>query len=94
MLALRPALNDAYRDISKQENAHSEATFLMAGGFKCWETGIGFISCAARGDKTLDHLYSTLRKTYKALPPFGILDHNANLLIPSYKAKTQNRKYQ
>ena len=39
--------------------------------------------------KKLDHLYSTHRDTYKALPcpPFGKFDHNAILLIPAYKQK-------
>ena len=36
--------------------------------------------------KTLDHLYSTHRDAYKALPrpPFGKSDHNSILLIPAY----------
>jgi hypothetical protein len=40
-----------------------------------------------RGKKTLDHLYSTHRDSYKALsrPPFGKSDHNSILLIPAYK---------
>ena len=38
---------------------------------------------------TLDHLYSTHREAYKALPhaPFGKSDHNSILLIPAYKQK-------
>ena len=45
--------------------------------------------CNQRGKKPLDHLYSTLRDAYKALPhpPFGKSDHNSNLLIPAYKQK-------
>ena len=40
-------------------------------------------------EKTLDHLYSTDRDTYKACPrpPFGKADHNSILLIPAYKQK-------
>ena len=37
--------------------------------------------------KTLDHLYSTHRDAYIALPPFGKSDHNSILLIPAYKQK-------
>ena len=39
------------------------------------------------GRKTLDHLYSTHRDTYKSLPlpPFGKSDHNSFLLLPVYK---------
>ena len=41
------------------------------------------------GNKILDHLYSTHRDAYKALPhpPFGKSDHNYILLIPAYKLK-------
>ena len=47
------------------------------------------VTCATRGKKTLDHLYSTHRDAYKALPrtPFGKSDHNSILLIPAYKHK-------
>ena len=39
--------------------------------------------------KTLDHLYSTHRDTYKTLPNplFGKSDHNYILPIPAYKQK-------
>ena len=45
--------------------------------------------CNQRGEKTLDHLYSTHRDAYKTLPrpPFGKSDHNSILLIPAYKQK-------
>ena len=48
-----------------------------------------YVTCATRGEKKLDHLYSTNRDTYKALPrhPFGKSDHNSILLIPAYKQK-------
>ena len=41
------------------------------------------------GKTTLDHLYTTHRDAYKALPrtPFGKSDHNSILLIPAYKQK-------
>jgi hypothetical protein len=37
--------------------------------------------------QTLDHLSSTHRDAYKALPrpPFGKSDHNSILLIPAYE---------
>jgi hypothetical protein len=39
------------------------------------------------GEKHLDHLYSTYRNVYIALPhpPFGKSDHNSILLIPANK---------
>jgi hypothetical protein len=45
------------------------------------------VKCATRGKLTLDHLYSTHRDAYKALPrpTFGKSDHNFILLIPAYK---------
>jgi hypothetical protein len=47
------------------------------------------VTCATRGKTILDHLYSTHRYTFKALPhpPFGKSDHNSILLIPAYKQK-------
>ena len=37
------------------------------------------VKCATEGRETLDHLYSTHRDAYKALPrpPFGKSDHNS-----------------
>jgi hypothetical protein len=42
--------------------------------------------CNQRRKKTLDHLYSTHRDAYKALPcpPFDKSDHNSILLIPAW----------
>ena len=42
-----------------------------------------------QSENILDHLYSTHRYAYKALPlpPFVKSDHNSILLIPAYKLK-------
>ena len=47
------------------------------------------VKCATRGKNILDHLYSTHRDTYKALPrpSFGKSDHNSILLIPASMQK-------
>jgi hypothetical protein len=45
------------------------------------------VTCATRGKITLDHLCSTHRDAYKALPLFGKSDHNFILLIHAYKQK-------
>ena len=47
------------------------------------------VTCATRWKNTLDHLLSTHRDAYKALPrpPFGKSDHNSILLIPAFKQK-------
>jgi endonuclease/exonuclease/phosphatase (EEP) superfamily protein YafD len=89
----KKALNDLYGSISKQENAHPEATLLLAGDFNAGKLlsvlphFYHHVKCVTRGEKTLDHLYSKQRNTYKALhrPPFGKSDHNSILLIPAYK---------
>ena len=92
----KTALNELYKAISKQENAHPEAVLLVAEDFNAGKlkyVSPNFyqrVTCATRGrKKTLDHLYSTHRGVYKALPryPFGKSDHNAILLIPAYKQK-------
>jgi hypothetical protein len=50
-----------------------------------------YVKCATRGKIILDHLYSTHRDAYKALPrpPFGKSDHKSDhvLLIHAYKQK-------
>jgi hypothetical protein len=92
----KTALNQLYKVISKQENAHPEVALLVAGDFnagKLKSVLTNFyqnVTCATKGrKKTLDHLYSTHRDTYKALPcsPFGKSDHNSIPLIPVYKQK-------
>ena len=68
---------------------------LLAGDFKAGKLKsvlpnlYQHVKCATIEKKNLDHLYSTHRDAYKALPraPFGKSDHNFILLIPSYKRK-------
>ena len=91
----KTALNELYSAISKQENAHPEAVLLVAGDFNAGKYKSVLqnfyqpVKCATRRKITLDHLYSTHRNAYKALPrpPFGKSDHNSILLIPAYKQK-------
>jgi len=47
------------------------------------------ITCATRGEITLDHCYTTFKRGYKAasLPPFGKSDHAAIFLLPEYKQR-------
>jgi hypothetical protein len=60
-------LNQLYKAISKQENAHPEEALLVARDFnagkrKCVSPHFyQHVTCATRGEKTLDHLYSTQR---------------------------------
>jgi hypothetical protein len=74
--------------MSKQENAHPEAALLVAGEFNAGKLKsvlpnfYQHVKCATRGETILDHLYSTHRDGYKALPrpPFGKSDHTSILL--------------
>jgi hypothetical protein len=69
----KTALNQLYKAISKQENAHPEAALLVAGDLNADKLKsvlphfYQHVTCATRGKKTLDHLYSTHRDAYKAL---------------------------
>ena len=55
----KTALNELYSAISKQENAHPEAALLVAGDFNVGKLKYQHVKCATRGEKTLNHLYST-----------------------------------
>jgi hypothetical protein len=91
----KTALNQLYKAIRKEENAHPEKALLVAGDFNAGKLKsvlpnfYQHVTCATRGKKILDHLYSTHRDAYKTLPrpPFGKSDHNSILLIPTYKQK-------
>ena len=45
-----------------------------------------YVSNATRGEKVLDHRYSTHKQAYKAIPR-PPSDHDAVLLLPIYKQK-------
>ena len=88
-------INELYKAKSKQENVHPEAVLLVARDFNpgklksVWPYFYQHVTCATRGKKTLDHIYSTNRDAYKALThlPFGKSDHNSILLILAFKQK-------
>ena len=52
------------------------------------------VSCATRGNKTLDHCYSTIKGAYKSVPRphFGKSDHSSILLLPVYKQEIKREK--
>jgi endonuclease/exonuclease/phosphatase (EEP) superfamily protein YafD len=89
------ALSQLYKEISKQETTLSEKALLVAGDFNAGKPKsvlpnlYQHLKCATRVKTVLDHLYSTHRDAYKALPrpPFGKSDHKSILLIPAYKQK-------
>jgi hypothetical protein len=59
-----------------------------------YQISINMLNVQPEGKKILDHLYSTHRDAYKALPrpPFGKSDHNYILLIPVYKQKLKQER--
>ena len=79
----KTTLNELYGAINKQENAHPEATHLVAGDLNAGKLKsvlpnfYQHVTCATRREETLDLLYSTHRNKYKALPAL----HVANLTI-------------
>ena len=91
----KTTLNELYSAICKQENAYPETALLVAGDFNAGKLKsvlpnfYQHVKCATRGKGkiTFDHLYSTHRDAYNALPrpPFGKSDHNSILRIPAYK---------
>ena len=87
---IKTAVNQLYKTISKQENAHPEDALLVAGKLKSVLPHFyQHVTCSTKGKTTLDHLYSTHSETYKALPrpTFGKSEQNSFLLIPAYKQK-------
>ena len=95
MLVLRPHSVSCFKEISKQETTPPEAVLLVAGDINAAKLKsvlpnfYQHVKYATREENVLDHLYSTHRDAYKALPgpPFGQSDHNSILLIPAYKLK-------
>ena len=91
----KTALSQLCKDISKQETTHPETTLLVAGAINAGKLKsvlpniYQHVKCATRIKKILDHLYSTHRDAYKALPRplYGKSDHSSILLIPAYKTK-------
>ena len=75
----KTALNELYKAISKQENAHPVAVPLVAKDFNTEKLKLFYLlHVQEERKKTLDYLYSKHKNAYKALPrpPFGKSDHN------------------
>ena len=86
------ALNELHAAISKQQTAHPEAAFIVAGDFNPCKLKTVLpkfhqhVSCHTRGDKTLDHVYTNIDGAYTAtpLPHLGQSDHLSLFLTPKY----------
>ncbi|RXN30279.1 dynein heavy chain [Labeo rohita] len=89
------AHRDLYNVISSQETTHPEAAFITSGDFnnanlrKVLPKLYQHIQFNTRGERLLDHCYTSFRNAYKALPraPFGQSDHRSILLLPVYRQK-------
>ena len=84
-------LKELHWTLCKLETIYPEAAFIVAGDLnKAWEQGYlnsnQHINCSTRRGNTLDHCYSNF---HDAVPrtPFGKSDHDAILLLPSYRQK-------
>ena len=88
------ALKELHWTLCKLETTYPEAAFIVAGDFnkanlrKTLKKFYQHIDWSTRSAKTLDHHYSNFQDANKApSPPFGKLDHDLILLIPSYRQK-------
>lgn len=80
--------------ISKQQRAHPDGVFIIAGDFnqanmktvlpKLYQ----HVHCPTRGKNTLDHVYSNIKHGYRAtpLPHLGQSDHIYLFLTPAYRS--------
>lgn len=89
----REAMNELYLHISEQQTAHPDAFLILAGDFNHADPKsvfpkiykhIDFPTC---GNNTLDQVYSTQKRAYKALPlpHIGASDHLTVMLMPAYR---------
>ncbi len=77
------------------ESVHPDAAFIITGDFN--KANFGTIApkyfqhgtINTRGDRILDHCYTSFRDAYKSFPrpPFGKSDHSSVLLLPAYRQK-------
>ncbi len=89
------ALRELYGNISEQETTHPDAAFSITGDFNkanfrtIAPKYFQHVTINTRGDRILDHCYTSFRDAYKFLPrpPFGKSDHSSVLLLPAYRQK-------
>ena len=86
------ALSLLLASINKQQLAHPDGAFIVAGDFNqaCLKSVlpkfVQYVECATRGDKTLDHVYCNIKQAYRVtpLPHLAGSDHLCLSLTPSY----------
>jgi hypothetical protein len=78
--------NELYEVINKQKKLYTEAAFLVAGNFNSVSVRHVMpnfhqhVSNTTRGNKVLDHCYSTHKQAYKA----SLVRHSANQFMTLY----------
>lgn len=86
------AMDTLHAAIGKQQPAHPEAAFIVAGDFNhsnlktVLPKFYQHVSCSTRGDRTLEHVYTNIAGAYTAtpLPHLGQSDHLSLFLTPKY----------
>ena len=87
------ALTDLYEAISKLQNEHPDALFIVAGDFnhvnlkKVLPKFHQNVDFPTRGKNILDCVYTNIKGAYRAepLPHLGHSDHSTVMLIPAYQ---------
>lgn len=89
------ALCELHEALIQHQTQNRNAVLIVAGDFNSANlkrTEPNFyqhINCPTRGERTLDHCYTTVRDSYTAQsrPLFGKSDHVAIFLMPKYKQR-------
>ena len=86
------ALSLLHNAINNHQRAHPNGAHIIAGDFNkanlktVLPKFYQFVKCPTRGENTLDHVYSNIKRAYRAvpLPHLGRSDHLSLLLTPAY----------
>ncbi|KAI5613979.1 gastrula zinc finger protein XlCGF28.1-like [Silurus asotus] len=89
------AVWDLHETLTLHQTQHWEAVLIVVGDFnsanlkRALPNFYQHITFPTRGERTLDHCYTTFKNSYKAQlrPPFGKSDHAAIFLMPVYKQR-------
>lgn len=91
------ALKTLLAAVSKQQSAHPDGIFIVAGDFNHVDLRsvlpkfYQHVTCATRGHSVLDKVYSNIKEAYKVspIPHLGQSDHLSLFLTPAYRPLIQ-----
>ena len=94
------ALRQLSDTVTKFENDHPDAVSIVAGDFNHTNMKTVLpkyyqhVSCPTRGDKILDHCYSTIKNAYRSMPRphYGRSDHSSVFLVAAYRQQLKSSK--